>query len=88
MADPRTNTGNDVDPAVAAREREVEHNRERLAETVDALQDKLDVKAHAQDRVRNAKAQMTADGRPRPVVLAAVAGLVVVSAVLVWRRLR
>ncbi len=97
MGDPQTSPGtspgtsvaNDVDPVVAARERAVEENREQLASTVDALHDKLDVKAHAQDRVREAKAQViTADGKPRPMVLAAVAGLVVVTAFVVWRRRR
>jgi hypothetical protein len=65
----------------------VEQNREQLATTVDALHDKLDVKAHAQDRVREAKARVTTpDGKPRPAVLATVAGLVAVTAFVVWRR--
>jgi MYXO-CTERM domain-containing protein len=104
MSDPRTGgaagTADDVDPVIEARERAVEQHREQLAHTIDALHDKLDVKAHAhdavqdakahaRDTVRNAKAQATTrDGRPRPVVLAAVAGLVVVTALVVWRRRR
>lgn len=89
MADPRSNSADDVDPTIAAREREVERNREQLAETVDALHDKLDVKAHAQASFRDVKAQVTtADGKPKPVVLAVAAVLVLVTTVLAWRRRR
>jgi len=41
-----------TDPTIAAREREVERNREQLAETVDALHAKLDVKTQAQAKMR------------------------------------
>lgn len=104
MSDPRTGPGpgtaDDVDPVIEARERAVEQQREQLAHTVDALHEKLDVKAHAKEAVRdaklharesvrNAKAQATTrDGKPRPAVLAAVAGLVAVTGLVVWRRRR
>jgi hypothetical protein len=89
MSDPRTRTSNAVDPVVAAHERAVEQNREQLADTVDALQDKLDVKSQAQGQLRNAKmrlARLVVD--PRRVVVGAVAGAAVLTAVLVFRRRR
>lgn len=86
MSDPRT-TADGMNPTIAAREREVEHNRERLASTVDALQSKLDVKAQAEQRVRSAKRLViTADGRPRAALLAVVAGLALGAALVWWRR--
>lgn len=70
-------------------EREVERNREELARTVDALHDKLDVKAHAQRRVAQLKASATTDsGRPRPEVLGAVGAVAAGIALLVWLRRR
>jgi hypothetical protein len=87
--DASTGSETGVDPAVAAQEREVERNREQLAGTVDALQAKLDVKSHAKERVRTAKARVTGpDGKPRPVVLVAGAGLVLGVVALAWRRRR
>ena len=73
---------------IAAREREVERNREQLAQTVDALQDKLDVKSKAQARLRETKDRATTDdGRPRPVVLAGAAAVLAgVVGLLWWRR--
>lgn len=74
---------------VHALEREVERNRDQLADTVDALQAKLDVKSHAKDRVEEVKDRVTTDeGKPRPVVLAGAAGVVVAVAALVWWRRR
>lgn len=74
---------------IAAREREVERNREQLAQTVDALQDKLDVKSKAQVRLREAKERATTDdGRPRPVVLAGAAAVLAGVVGLVWWRRR
>lgn len=59
-------------------EADIEAQREQLAATVDQLSHKLDVKS-----------RMTTDaGRPRPAVLAAAAGTVLVVAALVWRRRR
>jgi len=74
---------------IAAREREVERNREQLAQTVDALQDKLDVKSKAQARLRETKERATTDdGRPRPVVLAGAAAVLAGVVGLVWWRRR
>ena len=74
---------------IAAREREVERNREQLAQTVDALQDKLDVKSKAQARLRETRERATTDdGRPRPVVLAGAAAVLAGVVGLVWWRRR
>ena len=72
---------------IAAREREVERNREQLAQTVDALHDKLDVKSQAQARLREAKERATtADGKPTPVVMAGAAAVVAGVIGLIWWR--
>jgi type VI protein secretion system component VasF len=74
---------------IAAKEREVERNREQLAQTVDALHDKLDVKSQAQARLREAKERATtADGKPKPVVMAGAAAVVFGVAGLIWWRRR
>lgn len=76
------------DTTIAAKERAVERNREQLADTVDALQAKLDVKSRAQAKLRETKHRATTDdGKPRPVVLAgAVAALAAVAGLVWWRR--
>ncbi|HET6652329.1 MAG TPA: DUF3618 domain-containing protein [Nocardioides sp.] len=72
---------------IAAKEREVERNREQLAQTVDALHDKLDVKAKAQARLRETKDRATtADGKPKPVVMAGAAAVVAGVVGLIWWR--
>lgn len=74
---------------VSALEREVERNRDQLADTVDALQAKLDVKAHAKDRVAEVRDRATTDdGKPRPAVMAGAAAVLVGVAALVWWRRR
>jgi len=67
---------------------DIERTREDLAETVDALHAKLDVKSRAKDKVVQAKnSATTTDGKPRPEVIAvAVAALVVVAGLVWWRR--
>jgi Protein of unknown function (DUF3618) len=72
---------------IAAKEREVERNREQLAQTVDALQDKLDVKSKAQARLRETRERATtADGRPKPAVVAGAAAVLVGVVGLIWWR--
>lgn len=68
---------------------EIEAQRLQLADTVDQLSHRLDVRSRARARVAGAReAATTADGRPRPEVLAAVGSLVAITAVLVVWRLR
>lgn len=63
---------------------DIEHQREELAETLDALAAKLDVKSHARDAVADVKDRATTDtGRPRTELLVA-GGAVVVALVGVW----
>jgi len=67
---------------------DIERTREELAQTVDALHAKLDVKTRAKDKVVQVKNSATTnDGKPRPEVIAvAVAALVVVVGLVWWRR--
>ena len=71
-------------------EAEIAVQREQLAETVDELAAKLDVKAQAQQKVTALKDSATTDtGRPRPEVLAAAGSLVAMALVLLlWRHRR
>lgn len=77
-----------TDPRTSAIEADIEAQREHLAETVDQLAHKLDVKAQAQERVADLKDKATTDtGKPRPALLGS--GLVVVALlglVVWWRR--
>lgn len=74
---------------VTALQLEVERNRDQLADTVDALQAKLDVKSKAQARAADVRDRVTTeDGKPRPVVLAGAAAVVVATVGLVWWRRR
>ncbi|MCB8954958.1 MAG: DUF3618 domain-containing protein [Nocardioides sp.] len=62
-------------------EADIERQREELAATIDQLHAKLDVKARVKDGVT------TADGKPRPdLVAAAVAVVALTVGLLVWRR--
>ena len=69
-------------------EADIARQREDLAVTVDQLHAKLDVKARAQDKAHELKDRATtADGRPRPdLTAAALAAVVLVAGLLVWRR--
>ena len=71
-------------------EAEIAVQREQLAETVDQLAARLDVKSQAQQKVAAIKESATTDtGRPRTEVLAAAGSLVAMAVVLVlWRRRR
>ena len=66
---------------------DIERTREELAETVDALHAKLDVKTQAKERLARVKDHATTDaGRPRPELVAGVLGAVLLVAGLVWWR--
>jgi Protein of unknown function (DUF3618) len=68
---------------------DIEQQREQLAETVDQLTHKLDVKAQASAKVDELKDRATTDdGKPRPELIGAVAGAVVVVGLLIWWRRR
>lgn len=70
-------------------EAEVARQREQLAETVDDLAAKLDVKSQAQRKVADLKDAATTDtGAPRPEVLAAAGSLAAMALVLIVWRLR
>jgi hypothetical protein len=70
-------------------EADIEAQREHLAETVDQLAHKLGVKAQAKERAVQLKERATTDsGKPRPVLVAALAGVVVGGGLLLWWRRR
>jgi Protein of unknown function (DUF3618) len=70
-------------------EAEIAAQREQLADTVDQLTAKLDVKSQARAKVTDAKARATtSDGKPRPEVLAAAGSLIAMAIVLAWWRHR
>ena len=79
---------------------DIEKQREQLAETVDQLTHKLDVKAQTKAKVDDVKEQTrvkvaevkdlgtTDDGKPRPEVLGAAAALVAGVVLVIWLRRR
>ena len=70
-------------------EAEIALKRAQLAGTVDDLAAKLDVKSQAQQKVAALKdSATTADGSPRPEVLAAAGSLAAMALVLIVWRLR
>jgi hypothetical protein len=70
-------------------EAEIEAQREHLADTVDQLAHKLDVKAQARERAALLKERATTtSGRPRPALVAGLAGVVAVAGLYVWWRRR
>jgi hypothetical protein len=77
----------DRDPA--SLEADVIRQREELAQTVDALSRKLDVKSRAQDKVTEIRSAATTDrGRPRPQLLVLVGTVLAGGVALVWWRHR
>ena len=69
-------------------EADIQRQREELADTVSALQERLDIKTRAKEKATELKDRATTDtGKPRPEIAvltaAAFAGLV---GVVVWRR--
>lgn len=69
---------------------DIDRQREQLAQTVDALSHKLDVKSQAQAKVARIRDGATTDsGKPRPELVAvSVAGVAAVVALIWWRRRR
>jgi hypothetical protein len=79
---------------------DIEQQREQLAQTVDQLGHKLDVKAQSKAKVEDVKAQTQAklaeakefsttdDGKPRPEVIGAAAAVIVGVAMIIWLRRR
>ena len=70
-------------------EAEIAAQREQLADTVDQLSAKLDVKSRAQQKAAELKDRATTDsGKPRPEVLGAAGSLLAMALVLLWWRRR
>lgn len=68
---------------------DIERQREELADTVDQLTHKLDVKAQTRAKVADVRHRATTDtGRPRPEVIGGAVALVAGLSLLVWWRRR
>ena len=67
--------------------REIEQTRAELAETIDAITDRLSPRRAATRSVQVVKEQVTEEG-PRPAVLAAAGAAAVVAGIVVVRRRR
>jgi len=68
---------------------DIERTRADLADTVDALQAKVDVKHRAQVRFHELKDRVTTPtGQPRPELVGGVAAAVLLVVGLVWWRRR
>ena len=79
---------------------DIEQQREQLAQTVDQLGHKLDVKAQSKAKVEDIKVQTQAklaeakevtttdEGKPRPEVLGATAAVLAGVAMIIWLRRR
>lgn len=70
-------------------EAEIAAQREELADTVDQLTAKLDVKSQAQAKVNEMKHRATTDsGKPRPELLGALGAVLTAGLALLWWRRR
>jgi hypothetical protein len=68
---------------------DIERQRQDLAQTVDQLGHKLDVKAQAREKVADVRNRATTDdGKPRPEVLGAAAAVVLGLGLVIWLRRR
>jgi MYXO-CTERM domain-containing protein len=68
---------------------DIEQQRAQLAQTVDQLSHKLDVKAQGKAKVEDLKDRATTDdGKPRPEVIAGAAAALTAFVLLVWWRRR
>jgi MYXO-CTERM domain-containing protein len=69
-------------------EADIERQREELADTVSALQDRLDVKSRTKAKAFELRDRATTDdGKPRPeVAVLTAAALAGVVGLVVWRR--
>jgi MYXO-CTERM domain-containing protein len=68
---------------------DIERQREHLAQTVDQLGHKLDVKAQTKAKVADVRDRATTDeGKPRPEVIGVAAAVVVGLGLLMWLRRR
>lgn len=77
------------DPTPAEIEAEIERHRAHLADTVDQLAARLDVKSRARAGLAGLQDRATTDqGRPRPELLAVAAATVALLVVLAVRRHR
>ena len=71
-------------------EAEIERQRDELADTVSALQERLDVKTRTKEKAAELRDRATTDtGKPRPELAALAAAMVAgVVGFVVWRRRR
>ena len=68
---------------------DIERQREQLAETVDQLTQKLDVKAQTKAKVAEVRDRATTDdGKPRPEVIGVAAAVVLGLGIAIWLRRR
>jgi MYXO-CTERM domain-containing protein len=68
---------------------DIERQREQLAQTVDQLGHKLDVKSQTKAKVDEVRHRATTDdGKPRPEVLGVAAAVVLGIGLLIWLRRR
>ena len=68
---------------------DIERQREHLAQTVDQLSHKLDVKAQAKEKAAEVRDRATTDsGKPRPEVIGVAAAVVLGVGLLIWLRRR